>query len=194
MKAATLNSAGESAADRLLDATLRSIHLHGLHGTTVTTVAQLSGLSRGMVRHEFGSKNAMVVAAMRRLCAGWVATTEPDPTLSAVEQVRWIVRAMFAPDVFTPVAVDAWLSFTVAARSDAELCEVRSATQDRWLRQLEKAFAGCGVSSPTSAANAVLAAADGLWLRQRVDEQQMSRVEAESTVLAVAEALLATTR
>ena len=69
-------TAERSAADRLLDATLESIHVHGLGQTTVSTVTDLAGLSRGMVRHEFGSKHAMVVAAMQRLCETWLAATD----------------------------------------------------------------------------------------------------------------------
>ena len=54
-------SVDRSAVERLLEATLRSIHLHGFGQTTVTTVTEIAGLSRGMVRHEFGSKQQMIV-------------------------------------------------------------------------------------------------------------------------------------
>ncbi|MEM8706125.1 MAG: TetR family transcriptional regulator, partial [Actinomycetota bacterium] len=110
-------SDSRTALERLLDATLESIHVHGLGQTTVSTVTELAGLSRGMVRHEFGSKQAMVVAAMSRLCDGWLAATEPDVTQSGPAQVRSIVDAMFAPEAFNAVSLDAWLALSVEAGS-----------------------------------------------------------------------------
>lgn len=181
-------TAERSAADRLLDATLESIHLHGLAQTTVSTVTDLAGLSRGMVRHEFGSKQAMVVAAMRRLCETWLAATDPDPDLAGPDQVRSIVAAMFAPEAFTPVQIDAWLVLSVEGGADPELGELRAATQQRWIDQLCAAYERSGVSDPHEAAVSTLATADGLWLQHRGS----AGGDPGAVVLRVVEALLAT--
>ncbi|MEM7325715.1 MAG: TetR family transcriptional regulator C-terminal domain-containing protein [Actinomycetota bacterium] len=179
-----------TAADRLIDATLESIHRHGLVETTVTTVTEIAGLSRGMVRHEFGSKDQMIVEAMSRVCETWLAETEPDPDLSGPEQVRAIVRAMFAPSVYTSQAIDTWLALSVEARSTPALRRLRDRSQDRWLDQLAAAFAASDVAEPELAAVGLLAAADGLWLRQRLDDRAMSRNQALAATVRIADALL----
>ena len=180
-------TAERSAADRLLDATLESIHVHGLGQTTVSTVTDLAGLSRGMVRHEFGSKHAMVVAAMQRLCETWLAATDPDPELTGPDQVRSIVAAMFAPEAFTPVQIDAWLVLSVEGGADPELGELRAATQRRWIDQLCAAYERSGVADPHEAAVSTLATADGLWLQHRGS----AGGDPGAVVLRVVEALLA---
>ena len=179
-----------SAVERLLEATLESIHVHGFGQTTVTTVTDIAGLSRGMVRHEFGSKQQMVVAALTQLCDRWLGETEPDASLPGDEQVRAIVRAMFTPAAFNPVNVDAWVALSVEARSDTELHEIRSRTQQRWLDQLTAAFAAADVDEPGQAAAATLATADGLWLQQRLEDSVAESEAATATVLRVAAALL----
>ena len=183
-------STDRSAVDRLLDATLESIHFHGFGQTTVSTVTELAGLSRGMVRHEFGSKQAMVTAAMTRLCRRWLEATEPDESASGPEQVRMIVRAMFAPDAFQPIDVDAWLALSVEAGSDPELRALRESTQARWIEQLAGAYAASGVADPDQAAHATLAAADGLWLQHRLDQAGADSVGSSAIVLRLVDALL----
>ena len=189
MTATVLGGDQSTTAARLVDATLRSIHEHGLHGTTVTTVSDLAGLSRGMVRHEFGSKQAMLVHAMRTLCEQWVAATEPDPSLHGVERVRCIVEAMFSAEVFTPAAIDGWMALSVASGSDAELRAVREVAQERWRSQLASALAECEVSDPDVAATGLLAAADGLWLQQRLDGSTRSRDHAIAAIGSIVDAL-----
>ena len=184
------SSTDRSAVDRLMAATLESIHVHGFGRTTVTTVTDIAGLSRGMVRHEFGSKQQMVVAALSDLCDRWLSETEPDPGLAGGEQVRAIVRAMFAPETFNPVNVDAWVALSVEARSDPELLEVRERTQARWVDQLTVAFEASGVDAPAQAAAATLATADGLWLQRRLEDPSTESESATATVLRVVDALL----
>ena len=179
-----------TTVDRLLDATLESIHQHGFGATTVTTVTEIAGLSRGMVRHEFGSKQRMVVAALSHLCERWLRTTEPIDSLTGAAQVRSIVRAMFAPETFTPKDVDAWIALSVQARSDADLREIRERTQARWLEQITAAYRAAGVEGPEVAARATLATADGLWLQYRIGGQALDHAEATATALRVADAML----
>lgn len=169
---------------------MESIHRHGLAGTTVSTVIELAGVSRGMVRHEFGSKQQMLVQTMQSLCSEWTAATEPDEALEPEEQVLRIVQAMFAKDVFTPAQVDAWLALSIEAASNNELREVREQAYERWRDQLTSAFMRTNVSDARRAADGMLALADGLWLRHSLEPNAMSRAEAERTAVAVAQTLV----
>lgn len=180
----------QSSSRALLEATIESIHRHGLAGTTVSTVIELANVSRGMVRHEFGSKQQMLVQTMQSLCSEWTASTEPDEALEPEDQVLSIVRAMFATDVFTPAQVDAWLALSIEAASNNELRDVREQAYERWRDQLLSAFMRTNVSDARRAADGVLALADGLWLRHRLEPSAMPRVEAERTAVEVAQVLL----
>lgn len=179
-----------TAEERLLDATLVSIHRHGIAETSVGRVAEIAGLSRGMVRHVFGSKDAMIVAAMKRVCDQWVGLTRPDPTLSGPVQVRAIVAAMFSPEVFTPVNLDAWLELSTLGKSIPAVAELREDTNSAWQAHLTSAFQAAGHPTPEDAASALLAAADGLWIRSRRDDA-IDRQGVERIALFTADALLA---
>jgi AcrR family transcriptional regulator len=54
---------------RLLDATIDCLVKYGYAGTTTPRVAELAGVTRGAQGHHFGSKNDLVVAALKHLAA-----------------------------------------------------------------------------------------------------------------------------
>jgi len=180
----------DTSADALLEATIESIYRHGLAATTVTTVTELAGLSRGMVRHTFSSKQEMLVQTMERLWADWADATEPDPNAGPLEQVQSIVREMFAPDVFTTPRVAAWLALTSAAGSNADFSSICIRTYTVWTQQLARAMSGHGVAEPFDSAVALLATSDGLWLRHSLEPQLMTRELAERLTLETADALM----
>ena len=57
------------ARQRLIDACISALHIHGPSRTTVSRVVALAGLSPGIVRFYFNSKAAMLVAALEYLAA-----------------------------------------------------------------------------------------------------------------------------
>jgi AcrR family transcriptional regulator len=54
---------------RLLDATIECLVKYGYAGTTTPRVAAMAGVTRGAQVHHFGSKNDLVLAAMKHLAA-----------------------------------------------------------------------------------------------------------------------------
>jgi AcrR family transcriptional regulator len=54
---------------RLLDATIDCLVQYGYAGTTTPRVAETAGVTRGAQVHHFGSKNELVVAAVKHLAA-----------------------------------------------------------------------------------------------------------------------------
>nr|MDT0663657.1 helix-turn-helix domain-containing protein [Micromonospora sp. DSM 115978] len=55
------------ARRRLVDAAIRLLAEHGYTGTTLTEIGRVAGVSRGLVTHHFGSKDACVVAAIEQI-------------------------------------------------------------------------------------------------------------------------------
>jgi len=65
---------------RLIDACISALHVHGPSHTTVEKVVAIAGMSPGIVRFYFDSKDAMMVASLEFLAA------EFEDRLSAVEK------------------------------------------------------------------------------------------------------------
>ncbi|KLI09139.1 hypothetical protein A5731_09235 [Mycolicibacterium conceptionense] len=51
-----------SNADRIRDAALRCFATGGISGTTMRTIAEAAGVSHGLLRHHFGSKDGLIAA------------------------------------------------------------------------------------------------------------------------------------
>src|SRR6201996_883516 len=71
---------------RLIDACISALHIHGPSRTTVEKVVALADLSPGIVRFYFDSKDAMMVASLAYLAAEFeervmqpVAALKDDP-------------------------------------------------------------------------------------------------------------------
>lgn len=59
-----------SARRRLLEATIRLLAERGYTGTTLAEIGREAGLSRGLVTHHFGSKDACIAAAIEQIRVG----------------------------------------------------------------------------------------------------------------------------
>jgi AcrR family transcriptional regulator len=106
---------------RLLEATIECLVRYGYNGTTTPRVAAMAGVTRGAQVHHFGSKNDLVIAALKHLAAkrtaavvgnvGDLAATQ-DP-IGEVLDLLWEVHQgpMFI------AAVELW----VAGRTDPAL-------------------------------------------------------------------------
>lgn len=173
----------KSTADALLEATIESIHRNGLSATTVSTVTELAGLSRGMVRHNFSSKRQMLAETMKKLWGGWMLVTKPSPNATPADQVKAIVLAMFKPEVFSTPRVAAWLALSSEAHTDPVLAEIRERAYAEWTRQLADALEAYGAADPAAAAINVLAVTDGLWLRHLLDPEALPREAAAKIAL-----------
>src|SRR6202166_5090153 len=55
---------GEATRSALLEATIESVALHGLSGTTLSTVAEQAGVSRASVGFHFKGKEQLLSAAL----------------------------------------------------------------------------------------------------------------------------------
>jgi AcrR family transcriptional regulator len=106
---------------RLLDATIECLVQYGYAGTTTPRVAEMAGVTRGAQVHHFGSKNELVLAALRHLAAKRTAAAVRevgdlraggDP-LTAFLDVIWELHE----DPIFVATVELW----VAGRTDADL-------------------------------------------------------------------------
>jgi AcrR family transcriptional regulator len=107
---------------RLLDATIECLLRYGYNGTTTPRVAELAGVTRGAQVHHFGSKDDLMLAALRHLTAKRISTevarfsldfASADDVIDAILELLWDIHS--AP-IFIPI-VELW----VAGRTDSEL-------------------------------------------------------------------------
>jgi AcrR family transcriptional regulator len=106
---------------RLLDATIECLVKYGYAGTTTPRVAEIAGVTRGAQVHHFGSKNELVLAALKHLAAKRTAagvaevgdlSTAEDP-LGAVLDLLW--------DLHQGPMFNATVELWVAGRTDPAL-------------------------------------------------------------------------
>lgn len=108
---------------RLIEAAINCLRTYGYSATTTTLVAEMAGLSRGAMLHQFGTKVDLMLAVARHVVeqqnAFVVAELEKYPVgrarFVAMTDVTW--QALKQPDAI------ALLEIMMASRSDAELGE-----------------------------------------------------------------------
>lgn len=175
-------ASSQPAAERaLIDATIESIHRHGYADTTVETICGLAALSRGMIRHCFKSKDALLVAAYEHVGAEWRAGYQ-----ARRERIGRPGRAQLdalASDMFVnlqPAEISAWLAYSVAALSVPDLAAVNGRLYGELRRDAAENFtaaaqeAGVAIDAWQTACGFV-ALSDGLWLQRLLEPATMSR-------------------
>lgn len=159
---------------QLIEATLSSIEKHGLCETSVATVTEMAGMSRGMVTYWFASKTKMLIEAYEYLLEKWNVIFFAQGGDTPEERIIRKVECMFAPPNFDPRGVRAWIAFSVAALNDKRLNKVCRRAYATWRSLLVEEFEAYArghrtdIDAETFAAT-VMALADGLWLRSQVE-------------------------
>ena len=112
---------------RLIDACISALHIHGPSRTTVEKVVALADLSPGIVRFYFDSKDAMLLASLAHLAAEFeervmvpVAQLQETP----VAALETLVELYFDPDIASPRKVSVWYSFWGEASSRQEYYDI----------------------------------------------------------------------
>lgn len=157
--------------DRLIEATIECMASHGPAGASVERITDLAGVSRGLVRHHFGSKRMLLLHAFRRLAeemraafGGADPAEEPDP----VAALRTAITNELDQTLASPNRARAWLGFWQAALTDSELREVNeqlyAEERVRFSELFRAAARQRGVQiDHTEAGIALVALVDGVW-------------------------------
>src|ERR1700730_84358 len=112
---------------RLIDACISALHIHGPSRTTVEKVVALADMSPGIVRFYFDSKDAMLVASLAYLAAEFEervmapVSRLKDTPVKALEQ---LVELYLDPDIASPRKVSVWYSFWGEASSRQEYLDL----------------------------------------------------------------------
>lgn len=180
------NQAAPSTKQQLVEATIESVHRYGLCDTSVATVTEIAGLSRGMVRHCFSSKNAMLVAAYESLHAEWAKVFFTHKTGKPLDNIIKMIESMFVPPNFSYLKVSAWVAFSIASLHDEELNQICRKDYSIWRNAIEQEI--CTHIESTGqdrdvdyCVTAILALSDGLWLRHVIEPDNVTESKARDT-------------
>jgi AcrR family transcriptional regulator len=125
--------APEQRREQLLDLGVDQLSVRRLEELSIDTLAEVAGISRGLLYHYFSSKRDFHLAILRRMADRVVAITAPVEELEPLQQ---LVHSLAAFVDFVSANHDAYVSFVrAAAAGDEEFHriyeEARAALTDR---------------------------------------------------------------
>ena len=187
----------ERRREALIAAALSLVAEGGPQAATVRAIAERAGVTPGLIRHYFASKEELSRAAYRAMMermtgdSALVLDTAPADPLA---RLAAFVAASLRPPVVDPVAVGLWAGFLHQVRRAPAMRAVHAATYLGFrdiLQALIRALPGH--DDPTTAralAIALNAVIDGLWMEASALPEAFAPGEVERIGLASAGAIL----
>ncbi|MRG57853.1 TetR family transcriptional regulator [Phyllobacterium sp. SYP-B3895] len=171
---------------QLIEATIDSLAKRGYSETTMADVADGAGLSRGIVNFHFESKEKLLVATLQYMseeyAVHWrnaLAKGGDDPA----RQLASVVAADFDRAICNKRKLAAWCAFWGEAKSRPtyqSLCGARDEDYQNVIIDICTALKSSGDYDfdPISAALALSAMLEGLWLRLLMGTENVTRATA----------------
>lgn len=103
----------------LVEAAITEIGRAGTLEVTVSQIARRAGVSSALAHHYFGSKDQILLAAMRHIMTsfGRRVRAELVEARGPRERLNAIIAASFDEDEFAPEVISSWLTFYVRAQN-----------------------------------------------------------------------------
>jgi transcriptional repressor BetI len=174
--------------DQLIQATIASIHEHGLEKTSVQRVANRAGLTAGVVAHYFGDKDGLLNATYEALYEQILenAEREVEAQGSPAVRVKSILSAYLSPDQLTPGTVSAWYELVSRLRQSPELTKIQTRVEQAIRGRLRTILAN--ELAPAEAeilASGLYAMVTGFWVRMASESSDLSFEEHRKNITAV---------
>lgn len=161
----------------LIEGAIRSVAANGLAGTTVQTISAAAGASRGLVAHYYGNKGELMLAAYHHLCDTIAQTMGNAARASgnaATARLDAMLCAVFAPPIFEPVKLAAFLTFWHEARTDPQMAAINHELYRDYRAVVARLFDRAAAERGTAidarqAAIGLIALIDGFWVELTID-------------------------
>ncbi|SDZ91109.1 choline-binding transcriptional repressor BetI [Rubrimonas cliftonensis] len=152
----------------LVEAAIAEIGDSGSLNVTVSRIAQRAGVSSALAHHYFGTKESILLSAMRHILSVYSADVRAALAGAADHRgrVEAVVRASFAPEQFRPAVISAWLMFYVGAQRSPETARLLAIYKRRLRSNLLAGLRPLVGREAELAAEGVAALIDGLYIRQ----------------------------
>jgi TetR/AcrR family transcriptional regulator, transcriptional repressor of bet genes len=185
----------ERRRDDLISAALELVAEGGPKAATVRAISDKAGVTAGLIRHYFDSKEVLTRAAYTRLMSRMTeqsaAVLETAPQ-DAVTRLSLFIAAAVTPPVLDAEAVALWAAFVHELRQDAAMREVHSTTYLAFRNLLQSLIAALPdpPADPRRAAIAINGLIDGLWMEGSLLPEAFSCHEIKEITLQSAGAIL----
>lgn len=172
--------------DALLDAAARVVARDGFAGLTYRAVAREAGTTHGLVGYHFGSRDALIEAAVAKARGEAIAASSLAPASGALADF-----AAQLPDLVSNAPEAQVLQFELAleARRRPELVPEVRALYDEYVAVTARTLDALGIADDGPLARLVFAALDGLTLQQLIydrPEETAASVAALQSLLRLA--------
>ncbi|MFN3971123.1 MAG: TetR/AcrR family transcriptional regulator [Gemmobacter sp.] len=187
----------ERRREALISAALELVAEGGTQAATVRAVAERAGVTPGLIRHYFQSREDLMRAAygrvMTQMTANNAAVLEGVPD-EPVARMSAFVAAGLRPPVVDPAVLGFWAGFIHMVRRDAGMREMHRATYYDYRDRLQALIAAlpraAGPEQLRADAIACNAVIDGLWLEGSLLTETFGPGELERIGLASVGAIL----
>ncbi|CTQ33204.1 choline-binding transcriptional repressor BetI [Jannaschia rubra] len=170
--------------DDLVRAAIAEIAACGTADVTVARIARRAGMSPALAHHYFGSKDRMLLAAMRHVLSVYGTAVRDALHQAPTPRARLeaIVRCSFAPANFRDEVVAAWLNFYVQAQRSPDTRRLLQVYHARLRSNLIHALRPL-TPDPALLAEGIGAMLDGLYVRQALRADGMTSEASTALVL-----------
>ncbi|MDR5865895.1 TetR family transcriptional regulator C-terminal domain-containing protein [Halomonas koreensis] len=197
----TTRRTGNDRESALIDATLTCIAREGIAAATVRNIADYAGVTNGLIRFYFKSKDGILQAAYRRFLERLFEAAHghhDGAATSARERLERYLRANLSPPIVTPDSLLLWANFLPLAHHDATMADIRRhwyarttrAFRDLIQEALEERGQAPGERELRRLAVAVNGLIDGLWIEGALSAETLDLGELQATGLDAASRLL----
>ena len=166
--------ADASTRERLIQAAIDSIYLHGYGSTTLAKIGELAESPPSAVSHYFDSKEDLLVFAMRRVLTGMHGSVIDRCGDAASPRAKlWaIIQSVLGEDTADERINRVWLAFLAQAEHDDKLRRVRDIYNRRlavnvraYLRQMYEEIGATDVRTRAGAgAEMLVGLMHGVWI------------------------------
>ncbi len=153
---------------------------HGIRATTLERVAAAAGVSKGVVLHHYGDKDALFEAVLRKVlsvlreCVVELLVHAESPE----ERLYAIVVGNFAPPIFQQPICHAWISLCADAPYNKQSQRIQAVVHARIRSNFISAFDGLVPEEEWDRlAYQLTSVVDGIWIRASLQAEQMPGAE-----------------
>lgn len=185
--------------DDLIAATLDCIAEVGIQGATVRQIAERAGVTGGLIRHYFTTKDQMLQAAYRQLMSGITQTTKAAAEgVDARARLRHFIVANVTPPVTDSRTLSIWAAFISHIPLDQAFAAIHRESYLAFLAELEALLTAFFAERNRivdkmqcrAYAIALNGLIDGLWLEGTLAPDMFKDQEIAEMAISSVEALL----
>lgn len=168
----------------LIEAAIAAIQARGSLDVTMSDIARRAGVSQGLAHHYFGSKEELIVSAMRYLLTefGQSVRVRLSAARTPRERISAIIEASLASEQFQPGTVSAWLVFYNHAQSSSAARRLLNVYHKRLNSNLISALKPIAGPLAPEIAEGVASLIDGLYIREALSPQGRLPIEPRALV------------